>query len=107
MVAVEKLYFSANKKTAMLVSEVRGALLNTAQSRGIPTFEYSPSEIKSATTSSGNADKTQVAKMLHALVKIGKVIKRDDEYDAIAIGVTHLALARSTAARRKAQKTVL
>ncbi|HEY4514044.1 MAG TPA: crossover junction endodeoxyribonuclease RuvC [Candidatus Paceibacterota bacterium] len=91
MVAVEKLYFSANKKTAMLVSEVRGALLNTAQSRGIPTFEYSPSEIKSATTSSGNADKTQVAKMLHSLIKIEKEIEHDDEYDAIAVGVTHLA----------------
>ena len=91
MVAVEKLYFSANKKTAMLVSEVRGALLNTAQSRGIPTFEYSPSEIKSATTSSGNADKTQVAKMLHSLIKIEKEIEHDDEYDAIAVGITAIA----------------
>ncbi|KKW19313.1 MAG: Crossover junction endodeoxyribonuclease RuvC [Parcubacteria group bacterium GW2011_GWA2_51_10] len=93
--AIEKLYFSANKKTAMRVSEVRGALIGSAAERGIPVFEYTPGEIKSATAGSGSADKTQIAKMLHALVKIEKKIKYDDEYDAIAVGVTHLARHRT------------
>lgn len=93
--AIEKLYFSANKKTAMQVSEVRGALIGSASERGVPVFEYSPGEIKSATASSGRADKAQIAKMLHALIKIGKEIKHDDEYDAIAVGVTHFARHRS------------
>ena len=90
-VALEKLYFSTNQKTAMHVAEVRGALIGTATSLDIPVFEYTPGEVKSAAAGSGSADKRQVATMLHALVKIDKKIKHDDEYDAIAVGVTHLA----------------
>ncbi len=89
--AMEKLYFSTNQKTAMQVAEVRGAIIGVAAESGVPVFEYTPGEIKSAAGGSGRADKRQVAAMLHVLVKIEKKIKHDDEYDAIAVGVTHLA----------------
>ncbi|MEK7601125.1 MAG: crossover junction endodeoxyribonuclease RuvC [Patescibacteria group bacterium] len=102
-IAMEKLFFAKNQKTAMRVAEVRGALLSLAGSTAIPVFEYSPGEVKSAAAGSGSADKTQVAKMLHALVKIDKVIRHDDEYDAIAIGVTHLARSRSASPRTDAR----
>ncbi len=94
--ALEKLYFQTNQKTAMRVAEVRGALINTAQGAGIEVFEYTPGEVKSAAAGSGAADKKAVARMLHSLMKIEKEIKHDDEYDAIAIAVTHLARARGT-----------
>ena len=90
-VAMEKLYFSANQKTAMRVAEVRGALINAASGAGLEVFEYTPGEVKSAAAGYGSADKKAVARMLHALMKIEKKIEHDDEYDAIAIAVTHLA----------------
>lgn len=90
-VALEKLYFTKNQKTAMQVAEVRGALIAAAAGRGIRVFEYTPGEVKSAAAGWGGADKRAVMKMLRVLMKIEKSIKRDDEYDAIAIGVTHLA----------------
>lgn len=93
-IALEKLYFSNNQKTAMQVAEVRGALINTAQGVGIEVFEYTPGEVKSAAAGHGGADKKAVARMLHALIKIEKEITHDDEYDAIAIAVTHLSRAR-------------
>ncbi|HWP61719.1 MAG TPA: crossover junction endodeoxyribonuclease RuvC [Candidatus Paceibacterota bacterium] len=93
-IAIEKLYFSNNAKTAMRVAEVRGALIQMAAERDVRVFEYGPGQIKSATTGSGSADKQQIAKMLHALMRIEKKIRYDDEYDAIAIGVAHLALSR-------------
>ncbi len=91
---MEKLYFQSNQKTAMRVAEVRGALINTAQGAGIDVFEYTPGEVKSAAAGSGSADKKAVARMLHVLMKIEKKIEHDDEYDAIAIAVTHLSRAR-------------
>ena len=97
--AIEKLYFQTNQKTAMRVAEVRGALINTAQNAGIEVFEYTPGEVKSAATGDGNADKKAVARMLHALMKIEKEIAHDDEYDAIAIGITHLARSRAALPR--------
>lgn len=93
--AMEKLYFQTNQKTAMRVAEVRGALINTAQGAGIEVFEYTPGEVKSAAAGSGAADKKAVARMLHALMKIEKDIEYDDEYDAIAIAVTHLSRIRA------------
>jgi crossover junction endodeoxyribonuclease RuvC len=93
-VAMEKLYFSTNQKTAMQVAEVRGALINCASGFGLEVAQYSPGEVKSAIASSGRADKKQIAAMLHMLMNIEKKIKHDDEYDAIAIAVTHLARTR-------------
>ncbi len=93
-IALERLYISKNQKTAMHVAEVRGALMGAASSAGLKVFEYTPGEVKSAAAGWGGADKKAVAQMLHALIKIDKKIRHDDEYDAIAIAVTHLARAR-------------
>ncbi|HWO07716.1 MAG TPA: crossover junction endodeoxyribonuclease RuvC [Candidatus Paceibacterota bacterium] len=92
--AMERLYFNTNQKTAMRVAEVRGALLHAATARNIPVSEYTPGQIKSATTSYGKADKKQITLMVRALLNIEKAITLDDEYDAIAVGITHLAHAR-------------
>ncbi len=105
-VAMEKLFFKANRTTAMKVAEVRGALINAAAATKIPVHEYSPAEIKSATAGYGKADKKQIATMLHVLVRIETHIKHDDEYDAIAVGVTHLAHTRPSLHRGETRKTV-
>lgn len=94
--AMEKLFFTNNAKTAMQVAEVRGAILHAVNSADLPVSEYTPGQIKSATTGSGKADKKQITQMIHLLLKIDKVIKLDDEYDAIAVGITHLACSRSS-----------
>ena len=93
-IAMEKLYFNNNAKTAMHVAEVRGAILHIATTHTLPVFEYTPGQIKSATTGFGKADKKQIIQMIHMLLHIEKPIARDDEYDAIAVGITHLAHAR-------------
>jgi crossover junction endodeoxyribonuclease RuvC len=92
-VSIEKLYFTTNQKTAMQVAEVRGALIALAAQHGLKVSEYTPMQVKAA-LGYGKADKKQIAKMLHLLVKIDKPIRHDDEYDAIAVGVTHLAHSR-------------
>ncbi len=92
--AMERLFFNSNAKTAMHVAEVRGAILHVAESAKIPSFEYTPGQIKSATAGHGKADKKQITQMIHLLLKIDKPIKLDDEYDAIAVGITHLAHVR-------------
>ncbi len=97
--AMEKLYFAKSRTTGLRVAEVRGALLALAGEHSLPVFEYSPSEVKSAAAGHGRADKKQVIKMLHALVKIMKPIRLDDEYDAIAVAVTHLSMHKVLQAR--------
>ncbi len=91
LVAIEKLFFASNKKTASAVSEVRGMLLYLASKHELPIIEYTPLEIKSTITGHGRADKSQVTEMVKRIVTLEKVPKYDDEYDAIALGLTTLA----------------
>jgi crossover junction endodeoxyribonuclease RuvC len=92
--ALERLYFNTNQKTAMHVAEVRGMLIQIASSAGITVSEYTPPQIKSAVTGSGAAPKAALIKMVPLLVKMDARKRLDDEYDAIAIGLTHLACVR-------------
>ena len=89
--AIEKLYFNTNQKTGLLVSEARGMMIYVAVKNGLSIFEYTPLQIKSAVTGYGRGDKKQVITMVHQLIEISKEIQYDDEYDAIAIGLTCLA----------------
>jgi len=91
-VATEKLYFQKNQKTAMLVSEARGVIRYIAATHHLPVYEYTPLEIKVAVASDGRATKEQVMHLIPKLLQIEKEIHSDDEYDAIAIGLTCLAM---------------
>ncbi|CAN5139950.1 crossover junction endodeoxyribonuclease RuvC [soil metagenome] len=88
---IEKLFFNQNTKSALGVAEARGVIIYEAVSLGLQIFEYSPQEIKIATTGYGKASKDDVKKMVLKLIKLSKMPKYDDEMDAIAVGITHLA----------------
>ena len=58
--AIEKLYFQTNQKTAINVAQARGVTLLAAQKLKIPIFEYTPLQVKTAVTGYGKAKKPQV-----------------------------------------------
>jgi len=89
--AIENLFFESNQKTAMHVAETRGVLIYEAVSHGLTIQEFTPLQIKAAVTGSGRADKKQVISMIGRLIELNKEIKHDDEYDAIACGLTYFA----------------
>ena len=92
--ALERLFFNKNQKTAMGVAEVRGMLLALGAGRGMPIFEYTPGQVKVAVTGHGASEKAQVAGMLRRLLSIEKLPRFDDEYDAIAVALTCLVSER-------------
>jgi crossover junction endodeoxyribonuclease RuvC len=94
--AIETLFFETNKKTAMKVAEARGVVAYEAARRILPIFEFSPLQIKVAITSHGRSDKKQIIFMVPKLIKIDKEIKHDDEYDAIAIGLTYFSTVKNS-----------
>ena len=89
--AIEKLFFETNTKTAMVVAEARGVILYEGARAKLSIHEYTPLEIKVAVTGYGKSDKAAINMMVDKLVKIDKKIKLDDEYDAIAVGLTCFA----------------
>ena len=92
--AIENLFIETNQKTAMRVAESRGAILYQARLLGLEVYEYTPLQVKVATTGYGKATKTQMISMVKKLIRGAENIKQDDEMDAIAIGLTHFAYYR-------------
>lgn len=88
--AIETLFFSINKKTAIGVAEARGAVLAAAGIASLPVIERSPQQVKLAVTGHGGADKSAVARMIPRLIALPKKKRLDDELDAIAIGIAAL-----------------
>jgi crossover junction endodeoxyribonuclease RuvC len=89
-VALERIYFGANTKTAMGVGQARGIALLAAAERKIAVYEYTPLEIKLAVTGYGKADKYQVQQMVKTLLKLSEIPKPDDAADALAVAICHL-----------------
>lgn len=92
--ATEKLFFNMNVRTALKVAEARGVILYQAALAGLPLYEYSPQAIKIATTGYGKATKPQVETMVERILVLKNRKMLDDEMDAIAVGITHLASVR-------------
>lgn len=93
--ALEKLFFAKNQKTAMAVAEARGMINYLAAKHGLAVQEIAPNSVKLAITGYGAASKAQIITMLPKLIKLGKRPDFDDEYDAIAIALTGLSTSRS------------
>jgi len=82
---IEKLFFAKNRKTALQVSESRGAILLTLQEAGLGIDEFTPLEVKASITGNGRAEKRQVAWMVKNILKIQESIASDDAIDALAL----------------------
>jgi crossover junction endodeoxyribonuclease RuvC len=89
MLAVEKLFFKNNQKTAIDVAQARGVILLTAEQRGTPVYEYTPLQVKSAVTGFGKAEKPQVMEMTRRLLGLREVPRPDDAADALALAICH------------------
>ncbi|OFV68310.1 MAG: Holliday junction resolvase [Candidatus Syntrophoarchaeum caldarius] len=87
---IERLYFYANAKTAMDVSEARGVLMLATVTMGVETFSYTPLEVKQAITGYGKAKKAQVGEMVRLLLNLHDIPKPDDTADAIAVAICHI-----------------
>jgi len=88
---IETLFFNKNQKTAMNVAQARGVILYLAKVSGCSIYEFGPQEIKIAVTGYGKSDKSAVIDMVTRLIPEAPRDALDDEYDAIAVGITCLA----------------
>ena len=90
-VAVERIFFQSNVRTAMSVGQVSGLVLSAAAKRNIEVVQYSPNQVKLALTGWGGADKAQVQKMVKERLKLNSIPKPADAADAAAIALCHIA----------------
>ena len=92
--AVERVLFQNNVRTAMSVGQASGIALVVAARAGVPVAQYSPNEVKLAVTGDGRADKAAVQMMVTRLLALREVPKPPDAADALALALCHIGKAR-------------
>ena len=88
--AVEQLFFNKNVKTALIVGQARGVAILTLKQGLLPVLEYTPSQVKQAVSSYGQASKLQIQKMVKLILGLKELPKPDDAADALAIVICAL-----------------
>lgn len=87
--AIENIFFATNVQSALKLGQARGAAIVAAVTSGLSVAEYSALQVKQSVVGEGKADKSQVQKMLKALLGLPEIAQADAS-DALAVAVCHI-----------------
>jgi crossover junction endodeoxyribonuclease RuvC len=94
VIAVERVFFQTNARTAMAVGQASGVALLVAAEHGCKVVEYTSNEVKLAVAGYGSADKAQIQQMVARLLRLATLPEPPDVADALALALCHLAARR-------------
>lgn len=95
-VAVEEIFFAKYANAALKLGHARGVALLAAAESELEVHEYPPAIVKRTVVGRGAADKTQVGRLITAMLGL-KVAPEEDAADALAVAITHIQASRSSA----------
>jgi crossover junction endodeoxyribonuclease RuvC len=87
--AFESIFHAANVQSALKLGHARGVSMLAAAQAGLPVYEYSALQVKSAVTGYGRAEKAQVQQMVRSLLRLVEVPEPHDASDALAVAICH------------------
>ena len=90
-VAIERVFFQVNVRTAMSVGQASGLAMAEAVAAGCEVVQYTPNQVKEAVAGHGAADKEQVQTMVQTLLGLAAPPRPADAADAAALALCHLA----------------
>lgn len=98
--AIEKIFFGENVRSAIATAQARGAAIVACSQAGLEVGEYTPMQIKQAVVGTGAADKRQVIYMVRNVLALDHDPRPDHCADALAAAVCHANLKRTQAITR-------
>jgi crossover junction endodeoxyribonuclease RuvC len=101
LVAVERVLFSRNVRTAMGTGQAAGVAMLAAAQAGLPVVQLTPTDVKASVAGDGGADKDGVARMVVAQLGLAATPRPADAADALAVALAALVRMRTTAAGRR------
>jgi crossover junction endodeoxyribonuclease RuvC len=91
VVAIERVLFQVNVRTAIATAQAAGIAMAEAVAAGAQVVEYSPNQVKQAVAGVGGATKDQMERMVQTLLGIAHPLRPVDAADAVALALCHLA----------------
>ncbi len=90
-VAIEQQPFvGKNVRSALAVGRAQAVAMLAAANKGIPTYEYTPAQVKQMVANYGASSKEQVQEMVRLQLRLPQVPQPDDAADALAVAICHL-----------------
>ena len=89
-VAIEQPFMAKNVKAALAIGRAQAIAILAAADRGIPTYEYTPAQVKQRVTNYGASSKEQIQEMVRLQLGLPQVPEPSDAADALAVAICHL-----------------
>jgi len=95
VMAIEKVFFATNAKTAIAVGQAQGVMYYSAARNNIEIVEYAPGTIKKVVAGNGRADKKELQKALRVILgaKVRSAKRKkthfDNAADGLAVAICH------------------
>lgn len=93
VLAIEEVYVGKHANAALALGHARGVVMLAATKFGMPIYPYAAPLVKKAIVGRGAADKTQVGRIVSAMLGLREV-PGPDATDALALAITHAATLR-------------
>ncbi len=90
VVVVEQPFIAKNARSALAIGRAQAVALLAAANKGIPTYEYTPAQIKQSVTNYGASSKEQVQEMVKLQLRLAEVPQPNDAADALAVAICHI-----------------
>ena len=88
VVAVEQPFVAKNVKSALAIGKAQAVAILAAANRGIPSYEYTPTQVKQRVADYGASSKEQVQEMVRLQLRLSEV-PPSDAADALAVALCH------------------
>ncbi len=90
-VAIEQPFMAKNVKSALAIGQAQAIAILAATNQGIPTYEYTPTQIKQRVTNYGASSKEQIQEMVRLQLGLAQIPQPNDAADALAVALCHLS----------------
>ena len=90
-VAVEQPFLSKNVKSALAIGRAQAVAILAAANKKIPTYEYTPTQIKQRVANYGASSKEQIQEMVKLQLGLSETPQPNDAADALAVALCHLS----------------
>ncbi len=90
-VAIEQPFVAKNVKSALAIGKAQAVAILAAAQRGIPTYEYTPTQVKQRVANYGASSKEQIQEMVRLQLGMARSPESTDAADALAVALCHIS----------------
>ena len=90
VVVVEQPFVAKNVRSALAIGRAQAVALLAAAIKGIPTYEYTPTQVKQRVANYGASSKEQIQEMVRLQLGLAEIPQPNDAADALAVAICHL-----------------